>query len=281
MILIADSGATKADWYLTPEDDPRSGQLFTTQGITPVHQSEEVIHAILREELLPQLNGKAVSAIYFYGAGCSPQRIPVVRDILSAEFPSAPTIEVANDMLGAARALCGNRSGIVCILGTGSNSCYYDGNTIVSNVPSLGYILGDEGSGAYLGKRLVGDCLKGQLSESVCRRFMDRFQLTPEDIIEKVYRQPLPNRFLASLSRFLGENREEPEIHNLLVDCFSKFVQRNLLRYPASKLYCTGSVAYYYAAELAEATEAFGLQIERIIQKPMEGLIAYHTSRKP
>lgn len=281
MILIADSGATKSDWYLTPEDEPRGGQLFTTQGITPVHQSEEAIRAILRKELLPQLPVSAVSAIYFYGAGCSPQRIPVVRDILSAEFPSVPTIEVADDMLGAARALCGDQPGIVCILGTGSNSCYYDGHAIVSNVPSLGYILGDEGSGAYLGKRLVGDCLKGQLSESVCRRFLDRFRLTPEEVIEKVYRQPLPNRFLAGLSRFLGENREEPDIHKLLVDSFSAFVQRNLLHYPTAKLYCTGSVAYYYATELAEATEAFGLQMERIMQKPMEGLVAYHTHHKP
>ena len=281
MILIADSGATKSDWYLTPEDEPRGGQLFTTQGITPVHQSEETIRAILRKELLPQLPLNAVSAIYFYGAGCSPQRIPVVRDILSAEFPSVPTIEVADDMLGAARALCGDQPGIVCILGTGSNSCYYDGHAIVSNVPSLGYILGDEGSGAYLGKRLVGDCLKGQLSESICRRFLDRFRLTPEEVIEKVYRQPLPNRFLAGLSRFLGENREEPDIHKLLVDSFGAFVQRNLLHYPAAKLYCTGSVAYYYATELTEATEAFGLQMERIMQKPMEGLIAYHTHHKP
>ncbi len=349
MILIADSGATKTDWCLTPESatqrgespltmegarmdsrdkertgprneeltgprneertgprneertgprdeertGPRNEELtgprneartgprdevrFSTQGITPVHQSEETIRDILRGELLPRLAAAEVTAVHFYGAGCTPQKIPAMSRLLTELLPSAQTVEVAGDMLGAARALCGKQAGIVCILGTGSNSCYYDGESIVSNVSPLGYILGDEGSGAYLGKRLVGDCLKGQLPERLCRRFLERFQLTPADIIERVYRQPLANRFLASLSCFLGENRQEPEIHKLLVECFSAFVRRNLLSYPAAKLYCTGSIAYYYAEELHEAAAAFGLQIERILQKPMEGLVAYHT----
>ena len=226
---------------------------------------------------MPRLNATEVTAIHFYGAGCTPQQIPMMKRLLEEVFPSARTVEVAGDMLGAARALCGNHPGIVCILGTGSNSCYYDGERIVSNVSPLGYILGDEGSGAYLGKRLVGDCLKGQLPDRLCRRFLERFQLTPADIIEQVYRRPLANRFLASLSCFLGENRQEPEIHALLVECFSAFVRRNLLSYPAGELYCTGSIAYYYATELQEAAAAFGLRVERILQKPMEGLIAYHT----
>ena len=198
MILIADSGSTKTDWCI--------GSSFTiqTKGINPFHQSEEVIQQILTNELLPQMPEEVlIDAIYFYGAGCTPEKSPIIQRTLSHCFPQC-TIEVNSDLLGAARALCGKSPGIACILGTGSNSCFYDGQQITSNVSPLGYILGDEGSGAVLGKRLVGDCLKKQLPEHICHSFLDTFGLTPAQIIEKVYRQPQANRFLASLTPFLS-----------------------------------------------------------------------------
>lgn len=306
MILIADSGSTKTDWCLIQGTETL--QNFTTQGINPFHQSPQEITGILKNEVLPELttkkaegaNGKMkpeaateisgnterlfnlaekIKEVFFYGAGCTAEKAKTVCDALQQVFPYAHTPEVTSDMLGAARALCGNQPGIACILGTGSNSCYYDGKQIRSNIPPLGYILGDEGSGAALGKRLVGDCLKKQLPEELCKRFLSYCQLTQQEIIDSVYRQPMPNRFLAGLSRFLYANRQEESIHRLLVDCFSDFIRRNLLHYPSAKLFFIGSVAFYYAEELKEAAALYHLPVAAIVQRPMEGLITYHTKR--
>ncbi len=274
MILIADSGSTKTDWSLIKGSCIR--HQFTTQGINPFHQSSTQIEKILSEEVIPAID-TPISEIHFYGAGCTPEKSVILKDSLQKLFSDAITVEVNSDLLGAARALCGRQPGIVCILGTGSNSCYYTGKQIVNNTPALGYILGDEGSGAYLGKRLVSDCLKKQLPEDICNSFLQRFNLTQADIIEKVYRQPLPNRFLAGLSRFLAENREKECIHQLLVDCFNDFIQRNLLVYPIAPLYFTGSISHYYSVELKEAADRHGLCIASIAERPMEGLIAYHS----
>ena len=168
-------------------------------------------------------------------------------------------------------------AGRVCILGTGSNSCYYNGKQITHNVSPLGYILGDEGSGAVLGKRLVGDCLKKQLPEELCNKFLAHYQLTLPEIIDRVYRQPMVNRFLAEFSHFLYENRREESIHQLLIDCFSDFIRRNVLQYPDSELFFIGSIAYYFAEELKETAALHHLRIASIVQRPMEGLVAYHT----
>lgn len=283
MILIADSGSTKTDWCLI--DESENPAFFTTQGINPFHQSRKEIDHILHQEVMT--GGKEriaktipVKKIFFYGAGCTPEKAPILQAALQEAFPQASTIEVASDMLGAARSLCGHQPGIVCILGTGSNSCYYDGKQIIHNTPPLGYILGDEGSGASLGKRLVSDCLKHQLPEEVCKRFLTQYQLSMPEIIERVYRQPMANRFLASCSRFLYENRQEPSIRQLITECFGDFIRRNILSYPKSALFFTGSVAHYYAEELKEAAASYHLQIAAIAQRPMEGLIAFHSKIK-
>jgi N-acetylglucosamine kinase-like BadF-type ATPase len=285
MILIADSGSTKTDWALLKED----GTTFevATQGINPFHQSQEQIAQLLREELLPKLKEEDysgdvpeefVTAIYFYGAGCTPEKSPRLAECLQACFLKATTVEVQSDLLGAARALCGKQPGIVSILGTGSNSCYYDGERMVQNTPALGYILGDEGSGATLGKRLVGDCLKGQLPAALCQAFLEEYHLTQAEIIERVYRQPLANRFLASLSPFLYQHRKEESVHQLLLSCFDDFFTRNLLAYPRESLYFIGSIAHYYREELTEVATRHGYTLARILQRPMEGLIRYHLN---
>lgn len=278
MKLIADSGATKTDWCIG--ENQSDYRIIHTQGINPFHQSREHIGKVLKEELLPQLEKQEeISHIYFYGAGCTPEKSLILKDELQALFKQAD-IQVESDLLGAARSLCGKEPGIACILGTGSNSCQYDGEKIVANISPLGYILGDEGSGAVLGKRLVGDCLKHQLPESICHAFLQETGLTPAEIIDKVYRQPQANRFLASLTPFLSDHREAPEIHELLLSCFSDFFKRNVMQYAyeGAKVHFTGSIAWYFHEEVKEAAETLGIETGKFIQSPIHGLIEYHLN---
>ena len=188
-------------------------------------------------------------------------------------------VEVNTDMLAAARGLCGHEPGIACIMGTGSNSCYYDGEHIKANVSPLGFILGDEGSGAYLGKLLVGDILKNQMTPELKDKFLKQFDLEPGDIIDRVYRKPFPNRFLASLSPFLAQNLHDPCVHTLVLNSFKAFLKRNVMQYDYehSKVHFIGSVAFHYKEVLAEATQEMGIQLGTILKSPMEGLIRYHS----
>ena len=278
MRLIADSGSTKTDWCWTG-----GGQTFicATQGINPFHQSETVIHDILSHELVPQLPQQAVvDEVFFYGAGCTKEKSAIVTEALKTVFPSATRLFVGSDMLGAARALCQHEAGIACILGTGANSCLYDGTDIVSNVSPLGYILGDEGSAAYIGKRLVGDILKCQFSSDVCQLFFDETHLDGPTIVNKVYREPMPNRFLGQTSQFCQHHRDNPEIHRFLLDCFTQFFVRNVKNYHRDDLpiHFVGSIAMVYEAELREAASALDLTVGRIIKAPLEGLMTFHGS---
>ena len=269
MKLVVDSGSTKTDWgFFNTAYDLRS---VKTQGINPCHQSVEAISTIIKSELLPNTSGidlNTVNEVYYYGAGCATEF-----------FPNA-VIAVDSDMLGAARALCGRSEGVACVLGTGSNSCMYNGKEIVDQVPSLGYILGDEGSSAAIGRRLIGDCLKRQLPEAVCNEFMERYQLTKEIIIENVYRQPLPNRYIAGFAPFVYEKRAVPEVHKLIIQCFSEFFTRNVISYhkPWMPVHFVGSLADTFADELKETAEALGMTIGKIETSPMRGLIDYHSS---
>ncbi|KAA6340594.1 hypothetical protein EZS27_011565, partial [termite gut metagenome] len=190
MILIADSGSTKTDWGVV--EHGQLIRLIQTKGMNPYFQSEEEIGDEITGTLLPQLETNPFDAVYFYGAGCTAEKTPVVNKIISERIKVTNTIEVCTDMLAAARALCGRKAGITCILGTGSNSCYYDGKEIINNVSPLGYILGDEGSGAVLGKQLLGDILKNQLTAELKEKFLIQYKLTSGEIIERVYRQPFP-----------------------------------------------------------------------------------------
>ena len=277
MILIADSGSTKTDWCIVENGVPLQ-QIFT-KGTNPFFQSEEEISNEIATVLLPQLQTNELDAVYFYGAGCGfPDKIETMHRAISKHLKVKGEVEVSTDMLAAARGLCGHSAGIACIMGTGSNSCYYDGKDIVTNVSPLGFILGDEGSGACLGKLLVGDLLKNQMTPELKEKFLTQFSLTPADIIDRVYRKPFPNRFLASLSPFLFQNLNEPCIRTLVLDSIKAFLKRNVMQYDYqhSKVHFIGSVAFYYKELLAEAAQETGIQSGTIIKSPMEGLIEDH-----
>ena len=288
MILIADSGSTKTDWalispsVLSSQLSVLSSQLsvLSSQGLNPVHQSRETILQILRSELLPQLDSSEIESVFFYGSGVRPEMEPVMANLLREVFPQAETIEAHSDLLGSARALCGHNYGIASILGTGANSCLYDGTSIVMNTPAMGYILGDEGSGASLGKRLLHDLYKGVLSEKVKASFEAETGLVMPEIINKVYRQPLPNRFLASLSTFIHNHLDVPEMRQLVIDTFVDFFRFNIAPYqrPDLPVSFVGSIAYFFESELREAAESQGFTLGTILRSPIEGLICFHNN---
>lgn len=281
MILIADSGSTKTDWCIVENGVPL--QQIYTKGTNPFFQSEEEISNEIATVLLPQLKTNELDAVYFYGAGCGfPDKIETMHRAITKHLKVKGEVEVSTDMLAAARGLCGHSAGIACIMGTGSNSCYYDGKAIIANVSPLGFILGDEGSGACLGKLLVGDLLKNQMTPELKEQFLTQFSLTPADIIDHVYRKPFPNRFLASLSPFLFQNLNEPCIRTLVLDSIKAFLKRNVMQYDYRhyKVHFIGSVAFYYKELLAEAAQETGIQLGTIIKSPMEGLIEYHENEE-
>ena len=275
MILIADGGSTKTDWCVAAQG--KEIQRIVTHGINPYFLSEDQIGEEIRLSLLPELQTNKFEALFFYGAGCLPEKIPMMQNALS-KYLDVKTIEVNSDMLGAARGMSGRNQGIICILGTGSNSCYYDGKNIINNVSPLGFILGDEGSGAALGKLMVGDLLKNQLPAGLKEKFLQEYNLTLSMIIERVYRQPFPNRFLASLSPFLLRNIKEPPVRTLVFNSFRSFLTRNVMQYDYKTfpVYFIGSIAYHYKEILEEAVLASGMQLGEILQNPMAGLVKYH-----
>lgn len=277
MILLADGGSTSVEWSLIEKGEVIK-QVFT-KGANPFFRTTEDIRNELQEFLVPQLDENKVDAIYFFGAGCAtPEKNDIIRQAISNNFDTT-TIEVGSDLLAAARGLCKDQPGIACIIGTGSNSCFYDGKDIVSNVSPLGYILGDEGSGAVLGKLLVGAALKNQLTPGLKEKFLEQFSLTPALILEKVYRKPLANRFLAGLSIFLHENIEDPTIYQLVQGAFKEFFIKNVMQYDYKNhsVHFTGSVAYYYREVLKNTAKDLGIHIGVIEQSPMKGLIDYYN----
>ena len=280
MILLADSGSTKTDWCLV--DQKNSVTKVRTAGINPFFQSSEEIANELATHLVPHLPTTRLDSVYFYGAGCTKEKSPIVAEALKKQFEITGVCEVATDMLAAARGLCGYQPGIACIMGTGSNSCAYDGKDITKNVSPLGFILGDEGSGAVLGRTLVGDVLKNQLPKDIVEAFHVEYGLSNADIIDHVYRQKFPNRFLASFVPFLAKHIENKAIFDLVKENFRRFLVRNVKQYQGWEhlpIGFVGSIAYYFQQPLKEALEAEHMTIGKTIQAPMEGLIAYHTTK--
>lgn len=280
MILIADGGSTKTEWCLW-DAERKTDSRFFTEGMNPYFQTQKNLRAVVEDSLLPQLadyDVERIGKVCYYGAGCTKEKSSVVSDVLRAVFVSAE-VQVHSDMLAVAHALCGNRPGIACILGTGSNSCFYDGRDIVKNVSPLGFILGDEGSGAVLGRLLVGDLLKNQLADSLKDKFLSQYHLTQDEIIERVYRQPFPNRFLASLSPFIAENLHEPGLYRLVYDSFTSFLRRNVMQYDVKKYAVgfSGSVAFYYKEVLCEAANNLHINIGGIVRGPMDGLVSFYS----
>ena len=280
MILLADSGSTKTDWGLV--ENGKLVKRLRTSGMNPFQMSEEAITEEIKTQLVPELPGTVLDEVHFYGAGCTKEKQPIVERALRANLTINGECEVASDMLGAARGICGHKPGIACILGTGSNSCSYDGKNLVKNVSPLGFILGDEGSGAVLGKLLVGDVLKNQMPEAITKRFFEKYKLTSAEIIDRVYRQPKPNTFLASFVPFLEENIDEPKIYNLVKESFRSFLRRNVMQYDGWQtlpIGFNGSIAKIYKKPLLEALEEEGMHLGRIIQAPMEAMVEYHVEK--
>lgn len=275
--LTADSGSTKTTWLLhvdSPSDNnvgSHTDSYFITQGINPFHMSEDTMRSIILYELLPQNPLLPhCSVINFYGAGCTKEKSPLLHAILQQLFPEAEAVTVDSDMLGAAKSLFGNSEGIACILGTGANSCLYDGSQIVSNVSPMGYILGDEGSGAVLGKTFINLLYKGP-HDAFIPLFEQATGLTPTAIIQRVYRESLPNRFLASLCPFIKEHIHEAWIEEMVVECFRLFFRNNVAHYHRPTLPCSfvGSIAFHFEAQLRKAALQEGYVIGEIKKEPL------------
>ena len=250
MIAIADSGSTKTEWCLVEKTGQIHSRCFTP-GMNPYFQSEEQMTAMIQQVLYPQWTGLVIDAVYFYGAGCAfPEKNVLVEKAIHSCW-SVP-VEVNSDLMAAAHALCGTETGIACILGTGSNSCLYDGKEVKEQISPLGFILGDEGSGAVLGKLLIGDCLKRQLPASLCQEFMETYQLTPASIL----------------------------VFQLVYRSFDAFIRRNVMQYTGHDRYpvhFVGSVAFYFQSVLRQVLEKYELTPGKIEKAPMDGLILYYN----
>ena len=276
MILIADSGSTKTDWCVAK--DGFTVKRFTTQGINPYHQDERRINGIVLDELLPQTGEYKIKKIVFYGSGCREETIPAMKTILHSAFNNNIEVEIYSDLLGAARAICGHEEGIACILGTGSNSCLYDGKKIVGNIPPLGYILGDEGSGATLGKIFINEILKNNQMSDLKKEFLQVLQMTEGDIIDRVYRQPMANRFLASLAPFIHSHIERHEVNEIVTENFRQFLLKNVKRYHRDDLQVSfiGSIAWHFKSQLLQSALEENVYVGSVEKSPMDGLLRYH-----
>lgn len=280
-ILIADAGSTKTEWALV-SDSGNSLSRFDSPGINAVITPKEEIELILHTVAESVSSPSDISRIFFYGAGCaSPEICFNIKDAIRREWSEAE-ITVASDLVGAAVSLLGSTPGIACILGTGSNSAFFDGEKVTMNIPPLGFILGDEGSGTALGKRLIKEIYKSNIPSRLKNAFFEETNLTLQEIIKKVYREPSPNKFIASLVPFIRNHADHPFINNMVVEEFREFFRRNTALYPDASEYpvCfTGSVAYHFEHQLREAASGEEIRIGKITQKPMDGLIDYITGK--
>jgi N-acetylglucosamine kinase-like BadF-type ATPase len=277
MILIADGGSTKTEWKLIDAGTEIASVLTT--GINPYFLSSGEIYKLLSLDLKPAVK-ESPEKIFFYGTGCNSKiKNDIVRSALEKIFHGRE-IFIGSDLLGAARSLCQDQPGIACIMGTGSNSCYYNGSEIISNVSPLGYILGDEGGGAVLGRKLLSSVLKKQVSGSVIDAFFRTYRMTPAEILDNVYTKPFPNRFLGQFARFISENIHFSELQDIIISSFDEFIIRNILQYPESKqlpVHFTGSIAFYFRSFLEDQMNRYHLKVGKITLSPAAGLIIFHS----
>lgn len=277
MMIIADSGSTKTDWCSV--DSEGEDVRWKTLGLNPYFHSEASVDKVLSTEMSQDIDPLMVEEVHFYGAGCSnPEKNKVIEAPLQRTFPNAKVV-VDHDMLGAARALFMDGPGIACILGTGSNSCVYDGKTITQEQLALGYLLGDWASGAQMGKEFTTALLQNELPEELGKAFFDQYELTPEQIIHNVYKEPYPNRFLASFAPFLSDHLDNPVIENIVVRSFDRFVDASLQCYinvDGYEVRAIGSVALHFESYFKKACENNGFNYGGAIASPMHGLVDYH-----
>lgn len=275
--LIADSGSTKAEWCLL---DGTKKKKIITQGMSPYFLGQADVQAILENELKPKLKNINPEEVFYYGTGCSnPNNAAMIKKALQQTFADA-SVNVDHDLSGAARALCGRTKGIACILGTGSNSCYYNGKKIIKNSPGLGFILGDEGSGANLGIKTVQYYLYNTFDPDLMERFKSKYNTNAAEILESVYKKPLPNRYLAQYAAFLAENRGHYMVENIIEDSLNDFFFNHICKYTESwrlPIHFIGSVAYGFKDVLKDLCNAYQFQLGTVMKNPMDGLIKYHS----
>jgi len=279
-ILIADSGATKCEWCLLHDGKRKK---LDTQGISPYFLDEAGIVMVIENELKPSIARWQVDAVYYYGTGCKdPDNRKVVQRAIRRVFSGAD-VHVTHDLMGAALSVCGDSKGIACILGTGSNSCYFDGKKIAKNSPGLGFVLGDEGSGAYLGKKVLQYYLYNTFDEDLRYKFDAKYATNTSEILENVYKRPLPNRYLASFTLFLVENRGHYMVENIIEDGLNDFFFQHLCKYRESwklPIHFVGGVAYGFRDVVRELCGTYEFELGTILQKPMDGLVKYHNRRE-
>lgn len=280
MILIADAGATKIKWVVLHEG--KASEQVETAGFNPYTMEPRVLEDAVEKDLLPFISPRHIKEVFYYGAGCSTQfKCNIVEDVLKDIFEHAD-FEIHHDLLGAARALFGRESGIACILGTGSNSCLYDGKNIKENVTSLGYFFGDEGSGSYLGKLFLTEYLRGRMPVNLKEAFDKRFGYTVENILDSVYNKPSPTRFLSSFAEYMGKFIDDGFIINLVRRNFSDFFTEQVTQYTDYKhqpLGVIGSVGFYFRDIFEEVAREHHMKVVKIIQSPIEGLVEYHRGQ--
>lgn len=277
MIIVADSGSTKTDWAIIKGANI---QYIQSVGVNPYFLDKEEIGVIIYQAL-KDVSAEEVKGIYFYGAGTSIQiNKEKIKSVFSEFFPFVDDIIVDTDMLGAAKALFKDTKGIACILGTGSNSCLYDGKRIIDNVNSLGYLLGDNGSGAVLGLKIIQMYMQNKLSKKISEKFNDEYNLDYRYIMDNVYSKPTPNKFLAKFSPFIYDNLDEPEVLEMVKNEFREFIKYFILNYDNYKklpIRIIGSIGYHYESIIAEVFQEFDLKIDKIIKTPIEDLANYYT----
>lgn len=276
MIIIADSGGSKIDWRLLL----KNGEVKQahTAGFNPYYQPLGHLQAVIRDSLVP-LTTEAVNKIFYYGTGVSSEKNQNLIQSAFAEHYPAAQIEIGWDLLAAARALCGHERGIACILGTGSNSCLYDGEQIIDNVANLGWILADEGSGTHLGKQIIFDYFRGNMPEKLAAQFKARFPWSREEVLEKVYQQEKPGAFLASFAKFIFQHLKEPYCYQLVYNSFDEFYTNNVMKYSnyqQTKVHFTGSIAFYFSDVLRQVANDKGITVKNILEGPIAGLTLYH-----
>ncbi|MCO6496991.1 MAG: N-acetylglucosamine kinase [Chitinophagaceae bacterium] len=276
MKLIADSGSTKTEWCLL---GGKKARYFYTQGLSPYFLNKDGVRAVLQKELLPRLKKLQVDELYFYGTGCkSAANKRMMKSAFQSVFPEV-LIKIEDDVTGAAIGLCGREKGIAAILGTGSSSCYFNGQRIVRNSPGIGYVLGDEGSGAFLGKMVIQHYMYGIMDDELEKKFLDKYGLDRAAILEAVYHREKPNRFLAAFTIFLAENRGHYMVENIIVDGLNTFFYTHLVRFKESSKYpvnFTGGVAYVFRDVIASLCADYGFKLGNIYKTPMEGLKEFH-----
>lgn len=281
MILVADSGSTNTNWVIIEGNKIISS--FITNGFNPYFTKSEEIYKELKIKTPKDINVNSISDIYFYGSGCSsPELNSIILNGLNQFFPDSD-IEINHDLLAAARALFMQDSGIVIILGTGANTCLFDGEKIVKNIPSLGYILGDEGGGDYLGKLFITEFLYGNLPENIHHDFLKKYELTNDQIMHKVYKEPNPNRFLASFCEFILEHSKDENMNTLVKKSFSDLFINHITKYENYnnfKIRVTGSVGFHFQNQLKEVAKEFNAHIDLIEKNPITRLTQYHINYK-